>query len=56
MKAAASRLAFGPGMPSLGFTSNYHISSHDYYSLPLISIVALSLAPALRIGFFAQLK
>ena len=24
---------------------NYHISTHDYYSLPLIAIVALSLAP-----------
>lgn len=28
-----------------GLFFNYHISSHDYYSLPLIPIVALSLAP-----------
>jgi hypothetical protein len=28
-----------------GIVFNYHISSHDYYSLPLIPIVALSLAP-----------
>ena len=28
-----------------GLYFNYHISTHDYYSLPLISIVAFSLAP-----------
>lgn len=28
-----------------GLFFDYHISSHDYYSLPLISIVGLSLAP-----------
>jgi len=28
-----------------GVYFNYHISTHDYYSLPLIPIVALSLAP-----------
>jgi hypothetical protein len=28
-----------------GFAFAHHISSHDYYSLPLIPIVALSLAP-----------
>jgi 4-amino-4-deoxy-L-arabinose transferase-like glycosyltransferase len=28
-----------------GFYFNYHISTHDYYSLPLIPIVALSLVP-----------
>jgi 4-amino-4-deoxy-L-arabinose transferase-like glycosyltransferase len=28
-----------------GFFFNYHISTHDYYSLPLIPVVALSLAP-----------
>ena len=28
-----------------GLYFNYHISTHDYYSLPLIPIVALSLAP-----------
>jgi hypothetical protein len=37
-----------------GLYFNYHISSHDYYSLPLIPIVALSLAP-LGDWFFAQL-
>jgi hypothetical protein len=37
-----------------GLYFNYHISSHDYYSLPLIPIVALSLAP-LAGWFFAQL-
>jgi len=28
-----------------GFVFDYHISSHDYYSLPLIPITALALAP-----------
>ncbi len=28
-----------------GIYFNYHISTHDYYSLPLLAIVALSLAP-----------
>jgi 4-amino-4-deoxy-L-arabinose transferase-like glycosyltransferase len=28
-----------------GLYFNYHISTHDYYSLPLIPIVAISLAP-----------
>ena len=28
-----------------GLYFNYHISTHDYYSLPLLPIVALSLAP-----------
>src|SRR5258706_7370780 len=28
-----------------GIYFNYHISTHDYYSLPLIPIVLLSLAP-----------
>lgn len=38
-----------------GVYFNYHISTHDYYSLPLIPIVAVSLAP---IGdrFFALLR
>ena len=37
-----------------GLYFNYHISTHDYYSLPLLAIVALSLAP---VGgwFFARL-
>ena len=34
---------------------NYHISTHDYYSLPLIPIVAVSLAP-LGDQFFTQLR
>ena len=38
-----------------GFYFNYHISTHDYYSLPLIAIVAVSLAP-LGEWFFARLK
>ena len=37
-----------------GLYFNYHISTHDYYSLPLIPIVALSLAP-LASWFLAQL-
>jgi hypothetical protein len=37
-----------------GIYFNYHVSSHDYYSLPLIPIVALSLAPLADV-FFAQL-
>jgi hypothetical protein len=38
-----------------GFYFNYHISTHDYYSLPLIAIVAVSLAP-LGEWFFARLR
>jgi 4-amino-4-deoxy-L-arabinose transferase-like glycosyltransferase len=38
-----------------GLFFNYHISTHDYYSLPLIPIVAVSLAP-LGDWFFAQLR
>lgn len=37
-----------------GLFFDYHISTHDYYSLPLIAIVALSLA-AVGDGFFARL-
>lgn len=37
-----------------GLYFNYHISSHDYYSLPLIPIAAISLAP-LADWLFAQL-
>jgi hypothetical protein len=37
-----------------GLYFNYHISTHDYYSLPLIPIAALSLAP-LADWFFARL-
>jgi 4-amino-4-deoxy-L-arabinose transferase-like glycosyltransferase len=33
------------GYALFGMYFNYHISSHDYYSLPLIPIVALSVAP-----------
>jgi hypothetical protein len=33
---------------------NYHISTHDYYSLPLIPIVAISLAPV-GAWFFGRL-
>ncbi len=38
-----------------GLYFNYHISTHDYYSLPLIAIVAVSLAP-LGDRFFAHLR
>jgi hypothetical protein len=38
-----------------GFIFNYHISTHDYYSLPLAAIVALSLAP-LGERFFSHLR
>ncbi len=49
------RFAFGlwAGYFLFGLYFNYHISSHDYYSLPLIPIAALSLAP-LADWFFAQ--
>ncbi len=40
---------------AFGLYFNYHISTHDYYSLPLIAIVAVSLAP-LGDWFFARLK
>ncbi len=33
------------GYALLGIYFNFHISTHDYYSLPLIPILALSLAP-----------
>jgi hypothetical protein len=48
-------LALWAGYAFFGIYFNYHISSHDYYSLPLIPIVALSLAP-LADWFFAQLS
>jgi uncharacterized membrane protein len=48
-------LALWAGYAFFGLYFNYHISSHDYYSLPLIPIVALSLAP-LADWFFAQLS
>jgi hypothetical protein len=38
-----------------GLYFNYHISTHDYYSLPLIAIVAVSLA-SLGDRFFAHLR
>jgi hypothetical protein len=38
-----------------GMLSNYHIATHDYYSLPLIPIVGLSLAP-LGDWLFAHLR
>ncbi len=47
-------LGLWAGYALFGMYFNYHISSHDYYSLPLIPIVALSLAP-LADWFFAQL-
>lgn len=47
-------LGLWAGYALFGLTFNYHISSHDYYSLPLIPIVALSLAP-LADSLFTQL-
>ena len=38
-----------------GLYFDYHISTHDYYSLPLLPIVALSLAPV-GSWFFARLR
>lgn len=38
-------LALWVGYFVFGLYFNYHISTHDYYSLPFIPIVALSLAP-----------
>ncbi len=47
-------LGLWTGYALFGLYFNYHISSHDYYSLPLIPIVALSLAPLAHL-LFAQL-
>jgi hypothetical protein len=47
--------ALWAGYLLFGLYFNYHISSHDYYSLPLIPIVALSFA-SLGDVFFAQLR
>ena len=38
-------LGLWAGYALFGFYFNFHIASHDYYSLPLIPIAALSLAP-----------
>lgn len=38
-------LGLWAGYALFGFTFNFHIHTHDYYSLPLIPIVALSIAP-----------
>ena len=34
-----------------GFAFSYHFFTHDYYQLPLIPLVAISMAPALRLFF-----
>ncbi|MDP2777736.1 MAG: hypothetical protein Q8O48_08820, partial [Anaerolineales bacterium] len=47
-------LSLWAGYALFGIYFNYQISSHDYYSLPLIPIVALSLAPLAEL-LFAQL-
>ncbi len=39
------------GYALFGFYFNFHIHTHDYYSLPLIPIAALSLAPVLGFLF-----
>jgi 4-amino-4-deoxy-L-arabinose transferase-like glycosyltransferase len=41
-------LGLWAGYLLFGMTFAYHIYSHDYYQLPLIPIVAISLGPALR--------
>jgi hypothetical protein len=38
-------LGLWAGYALFGFYFNYHISTHDYYSLPLIPVAAVSLAP-----------
>ncbi len=47
-------LGLWAGYALFGFYFNFHISTHDYYTLPLIPIVALSLAPLAEL-LFAQL-
>jgi 4-amino-4-deoxy-L-arabinose transferase-like glycosyltransferase len=47
-------LGLWAGYALFGMYFNYHISTHDYYSLPLIPIVALCLAP-LADSLFVQL-
>ena len=37
------------GYVVFGMTFSYHIYSHDYYQLPFIPVVAISLAPGLRL-------
>lgn len=42
------------GYIAYGLVFNYHIMSHDYYQLPVIAIVAISLAPlAAKLGLSA---
>jgi hypothetical protein len=48
-------LGLWAGYALFGLYFNYHISSHDYYSLPLIPIVAISLAPLAEF-IFARLN
>ncbi len=47
-------LGLWAGYALFGIYFNFHISTHDYYSLPLIPIAALSLAP-LADFFFSKL-
>ncbi|MBE0681701.1 MAG: glycosyltransferase family 39 protein [Anaerolineales bacterium] len=47
-------LSLWAGYALFGIYFNYHISTHDYYSLPLIPIAALSIAPLADL-FFKQL-
>lgn len=50
-------LGLWAGYALLGIYFNFHISTHDYYSLPLIPILALSIAPlsASLLGKLAEL-
>jgi len=44
-------LGLWAGYTLFGICFNYHISTHDYYSLPLVPIVALSIAPLAGLVF-----
>ncbi len=48
-RAAAFLMGLWIGYFVYGMTFAYHITTHDYYQMPLIPIVALSLAPAVQI-------
>ena len=48
-------LGLWAGYALFGIYFNYHIASHDYYSLPLVPVAALSIAPLADL-FFTHLK
>jgi len=49
--AAALLRGLWCGYAAFGLVFNYHIHTHDYYSLPLIPVVALTLAGLVQAGF-----